>query len=310
MEFPIILLAAVAIDLIIGEPPNYLHPVVWMGKTISFLERFDKGKSNAIQFTWGIAMVVFTLALFITPVYLALFYLKEYSFIGYLVLGTLLLKPTFSLKGLQKAALVIKTLLQENKLDKVRYELRSLVSRDTGDLSEPQLVSATVESISENSCDSFVAPLFYFMLFGIPGAIGYRVVNTFDAMIGYRGEYEYLGKFASKLDDILNYIPARITALFTVIAAFLSGRNGRLSWQTAMAEHTKTESPNAGWPMAAMAGALNVQLEKMGYYKLGEGTNTPTVETIDSSLKLLWTSMFIWLLICLIAGGIYFVVTT
>ena len=310
MEFLIMLLAAVAIDLIVGEPPNPLHPVVWIGKTISFMERFGKGKSNAIQFIWGIAMVVFTLALFIAPAYLALFYLKGYSFIGYLVLGTLLLKPTFSLKGLQKAAQVMKPLLHENKLDKARCELRSLVSRDTGDLSESQLVSATVESVAENSCDSFVAPLFYFMLFGIPGAIGYRVVNTFDAMIGYRGEYEYLGKFASKLDDILNYIPARITALFIVIAAYLSGLNGRASWQTAITEHARTESPNAGWPMAAMAGALNVQLEKVGHYKLGKGTNSSTVETIDLSLKLLWTSMFAWLFICLLTGGIYFVVTT
>ena len=133
------------------------------------------------------------------------------------------------------------------------------------DLPQPLLVSATVESVAENTSDSFVAPLFYFLLLGIPGAIAYRVVNTLDAMVGYHGEYEYLGKFASKLDDVLNFIPARLTALLLVVAAFLSKRSASASWRVALSDHSKTESPNAGWPMAAVAGALNVQLETVGH---------------------------------------------
>jgi adenosylcobinamide-phosphate synthase len=174
-------------------------------------------------------------------------------------------------------------------------------------LSWPLLVSAAVESVAENSSDSFVAPLFYFLLFGIPGAIAYRVVNTLDAMLGYHGEYEYLGKFASRLDDVLNFIPARLTALLLVLAAFLSGGDGRASWRVALREHAKTESPNAGWPMAAVAGALKVRLEKSRHYQLGEINTLPTLQTIGGSLRLVQIAMLVWVLVCFIAGGIRFV---
>jgi adenosylcobinamide-phosphate synthase len=221
-----------------------------------------------------------------------------------------LLKSTFSLRELRRAALGIKRLLMEDKLDEARFELRSLVSRDTRGLPKPLLVSATVESVAENTSDSFIAPLFYFLLLGVPGAIAYRVVNTLDAMVGYHREYEYLGKFASRLDDILNFIPARLTVLLLVLATFLSRRDGHKSWRVALREHAKTESPNAGWPMAAVAGALNVQLEKVGCYKLGK-VNAPLVpETIDNSLKLAQIAMLVWVLICFTVGGVHFVLTT
>jgi adenosylcobinamide-phosphate synthase len=154
-----------------------------------------------------------------------------------------------------------------------------------------------------------VAPLFYFLIFGIPGAIAYRVVNTLDAVIGYHGKYEYSGKFAARLDDVLNFIPARLTALLLVSAGFLSRRDGRKSWQVACDEHKKTESPNAGWPMAAMAGALSVQLEKVGHYKLGEANALLMPETIDISLELMQIAMLVWILICFAIGGIRFVLT-
>ena len=134
---------------------------------------------------------------------------------------------TFSIKGLRRAAFKIKNLLQDDDLDKTRFELRALVSRDTAGLPRPLLASAAVESVAEGTCDSLVAPLFYFLLLGVPGAIGYRVVNTLDAMIGYHGKYEYLGKFAARLDDVLNYIPARLAALLLVLAAaFQKSRDG------------------------------------------------------------------------------------
>jgi adenosylcobinamide-phosphate synthase len=164
--------------------------------------------------------------------------------------------------------------------------------------------------VAEGICDSLVAPLFYFVLFGIPGAIGYRVVNTIDSMIGYHGKYEYLGKFASQLDDILNFIPARLTAFLLVLAARVMKRNGHNAWQTAFREHNQTQSPNAGWPMAAMAGALDVQLEKVGHYKLGEGRAALVPETIDGSVKLFLMAALIWVLICLIVEVIWFVITT
>ena len=285
-EYLLIISLALALDLTLGEPPNAIHPVAWMGKVIALLERGNKNPSHTIQFVYGVVMVLFTMALFIAPAYFLLVYLKSISFIGYVIAGAVLLKLTFSLKGLRQAARRIKKLLQNDKLDEARFELRALVSRDTKELAEPLLISATVESVAEGTCDSGVAPLFYFLLLGIPGAIGYRVVNTLDAMIGYHGKYEYLGKFASRLDDILNFIPARITALLLVLAAFVMRRNSRGSWRVALSEHARTESPNAGWPMAAVAGALDVRLEKVGHYQLGKENAPLAPEVIDGSVKL------------------------
>ena len=139
--------------------------------------------------------------------------------------------------------------------------------------------------------------------------MAYRVVNTLDAMVGYHGKYEYLGKFACRLDDVLNFIPARLTALLLVLAAFLSGRSGRAAWQVALKEHIETESINAGWPMAATAGALGVQLEKVGYYKLGKANTPLRAKTIDDSLKLVYLAVSAWILICFAVGGIQFVLT-
>jgi len=310
MDILVMLSIALAVDLALGEPPHLIHPVVWMGKVISFLEKGGAGRSRLAQFVYGIGMVLLLMGLFTAATYFILFYLRDLSFVAYVIIGGVLLKSTFSLKELRGVALRVKELLLTEKLDEARRELHSLASRDPQGLSESLVVSATVESVAENTCDSFVAPLFYFLLFGVPGAIAYRVVNTLDAMVGYHGKYEYLGKFVSKLDDVLNFIPARLAALLLVLASFLSGRGARASWQVALSEHSKTESPNAGWTMAAVAGALDVQLEKVGHYKLGEADAPLTPETIDAALKLMLISMLSWSLICFMVGGIRFVLAS
>ena len=309
VDILLILLLAIAIDLALGEPPRFIHPVVWTGKITSWLEKGGHNQPPLVQFFYGTGMVLVTVVLFTAPAYFLLFYLKGLSFPAYVVIGALLLKTTFSLRALRKTALRVKNLLLADKLAEARGELRALVSRDTGDLPKPLLVSATVESVAESTGDSFIAPLFYFLLFGVPGALAYRVVNTLDAMVGYHGKYEYLGKFASRLDDILNFIPARLTAGLLVLAAFLSRRDRQASWRVALSEHAKTESPNAGWPMAAVAGALNVQLEKAGHYRLGKPEKPLAPETIGASLQLMQITASAWVLICLIAGVIYHVVT-
>ena len=310
MDTLLILLVALAIDLTLGEPPRPVHPVVWMGKVALFLEKGGIGRRPLAQFVYGMGMSLCLIGLFTAAAYFLLFYLKSLSLVAYVIIGAVLLKSTFSLKELRRVAVRIKELLLREKLAEARLELGALVSRDTRGLPESLVVSATVESVAENTCDSFVAPLFYFLFFGVPGAIAYRVVNTLDAMVGYHGKYEYLGKFASKLDDVLNFIPARLTALLLVFASFLSGRGARVAWQVALSEHSKTESPNAGWTMAAVAGALNVQLEKVGHYKLGRADALLTPATIDAALKLMLISMLSWWLICFITGVIRFAVTS
>ncbi|MDP2729028.1 MAG: cobalamin biosynthesis protein [Dehalococcoidales bacterium] len=310
MDILIILSLALIADLALGEPPRPVHPVVWMGKLTSFLEKGGDSKSPVAQFIYGTVMTLLLTGLFTTATYLSLSYLKNLNQAAYLIAGAVLLKPAFSIKELRKTAIKVKELLLKEKLDETRDELRSLVSRDTGNLPEPLLVSAAVESVAENTSDSFIAPLFYFLLFGVPGAVAYRVVNTLDAMIGYHGKYEYLGKFACRLDDVLNFIPARLTALLLVFASFLSGRGARASWRVALSEHSRTESPNAGWTMAAVAGALNVQLEKVGHYRLGKSGSPLVPETIDASLQLAQIASLIWVIVSFATGWIYFVLTT
>jgi len=304
-----ILAIALAIDLALGEPPRLIHPVVWLGKVSSFLEWGGIGHSKLAQFAYGAGITLITIGLFTVPAYFILLYLKGINFVAYAIIGGVLLKCTFSLRELRRAGLKVKRLLLNEKLDEARFELRSLVSRNTRGLPPSLLVSATIESVAENISDSFVAPLFYFLLLGIPGAIAYRVVNTLDAMVGYHGKYEYLGKFTSKLDDVLNFVPARLTALLLVLATFLSRRDARTSWQVVLSDHSKTESPNAGWPMTAVAGALNVQLEKVGYYKLGKA-NAPLIpETIDAALELMQVAALAWVIMCFMIGVTRFVVT-
>ncbi len=301
---------ALILDLAFGDPPSALHPVAWMGKVTSFLVKGARKQSRIVQFIYGTGIVLFIIALFAVPVYFGLRYLYSLNIVAYIVVGAVLFKLTFSVKGLRRAALMINKHLAQNRLDEARYELRALVSRDTKGLTRPMVISATVESVAENISDSFISPLFYFLILGIPGAVAYRAVNTMDAMIGYHGEYEYLGKFACWLDDVLNFIPARLTALFLVLAAFMAGKNGRGSWRVALNEHRKTESPNAGWPMAAMAGALNVRLEKMGHYELGEPLTALEPAAIDDALKLMYITTAAWAAICGMVGGIYLVLAT
>lgn len=304
------LAGALAIDLVSGEPPRIIHPVVWMGKVTSFWERRGIGRRPLAQFIYGTSMTLLTIGLFAIPAYFILLNLKDISHVAYVIVGAVFLKFTFSLRELRQAALGIKRLLVEEKLDEARFELRSLVGRDTRGLPRPLVVSATVESVAENVSDSFVAPLFYFILLGVPGAIAYRVVNTLDAIIGYHQKYEYLGKFASRLDDVVNFVPARLTALLLVSAAFLSKKNARASWQVMLSDHSRTESPNAGWPMAAIAGALDIQLEKAGHYQLGKADAPLVPPVIDTALRLMGVSALVWVIICFAVGVSYIVVTS
>jgi adenosylcobinamide-phosphate synthase len=309
MEILYILALAFLLDFALGDPPNIIHPVAWMGKVISLTEKIGLKLHPAWQFIYGIIITLFTTALFSVLFYFLLNYLWDWNRIAYIIVGGILLKLMFSMRGLWQTARKIKLLLQEEKLEKTRFELRALVSRDTHDLDESLMASAATESIAEGICDSVIAPLFYFLLLGIPGAIGYRVVNTLDSMIGYHGKYEYLGKFGARFDDVLNFIPARLTALVICVAAIFK-KKARSAWRTALQEHAKTESPNAGWPMAAMAGSLGVRLEKPGYYILGEGNPTPSLETIRKALNVFFIALFIWTAICFITGGIRIAITT
>jgi adenosylcobinamide-phosphate synthase len=307
MESIIILLLALAIDLAIGEFPRPLHPVVWMGKLASLGLKISPRRGRWAQMSYGVVVVVAVLAVFVLAAYFLLSYLHGLNIVAYVVVGAFLLKSTFSVRELRRAALKVKELLQGGKLGRARAEVKALVSRDTSRLDEPHLVSATIESVAENTSDSFTSPLFFFLLFGVPGAIGYRVVNTIDAMIGYHGEYEYLGKFAARLDDVLNFIPARLSGLLLVASAFLLRVGGKKAWQVMLRDHANTESINAGWPMSAAAGALRTRLEKVGHYRLGNANNRLSPRLILSGVRLMEVSALFWVVLCLITEVMKFV---
>jgi len=299
-----ILLLAITIDLGLGDPPTRFHPVGWMGKLISFFETIAPKSGRAAPFSYGVFAVLLGTAIFTAPVYFLLEYLEGANRIAYIAVGALVLKSTFSVRGLHRSASQVRKQLESNNLKKARAQMPSLVSRNPEKLDESLIVAATVESVSENTSDSFVAPLFWFLIFGIPGAVAYRMVNTFDSTIGYRGTFEYRGKFAARTDDLLNLIPARLTGLVIVTAAFLSRKKGAQAWQIMIRDHSKTQSPNAGWPMSAAAGSLGVQLEKTGHYTLGNEHNPLSANTISAMLRIMWLVTGIWSLLCLGIEGV------
>jgi len=281
-----VLLIALALDLLLPEPPNAVHPVVWMGKLISFLERPLKRLSNTAAFSLGVLIAVLVPALFAAAAWLAAIALFALGDIPYLVGTAILLKTTFTVRGLASAARETQRSIENSDIFMARHSLRGLVSRNATELSEPLVAAAAIESVAENTTDSFIAPWLAFALIGLPGAFAYRAVNTLDSMIGYRGEYEYLGKASARLDDLLNLIPARISAGLLLLAGAVSGSKVGQGWRTALREHRLTASPNAGWTIAAMSGLLSVSLEKPENYLIGGDYGEPQASDIGNAVRL------------------------
>jgi adenosylcobinamide-phosphate synthase len=268
-----VLLAAIAIDLLLGELPGPLHPVAWIGTAIDALEarapNAERGQSlrHGLIATLGLTAasagfgILATKALERTP--------RTIDILA--VAG--LLKPAFALRALIDAGTELRHALERDGIEAARAELRSLVSRDAGGLSAEECAAAGVESLAENTADSFVGPWLAFLMFGLPGAWVFRTINTLDSRWGYRGRYEWLGRTAAVLDDALAAAPARLSAILLIAAAWLTGNDANTAVRTLMRDRQRTPSPNAGWTMAAMAGALRRRLAKPGVYELyPEGT--------------------------------------
>ena len=282
----LVLAGALALDLVVGEPPSAMHPVVWMGRLYAALRRRAPVRPAA-AFAWGCAMAAAGPLVFGGGAWLLARALQPLPLVA-LVVEIYLLKSALSVRMLGVAASTVARALACGDVSAARFGLRSLVSRDTALLDEPLIAAAAVESVAENASDSLVAPLLFFVVGGVPGALAYRACNTLDAMIGYHGPTEWLGKAAARLDDAANLVPARLTAALLVVASALGGASAagalRIWWRDA----ARTESPNAGRPMAAMAGALGVQLEKVGCYRLGDAGRTVDAGAIDRAVRLLW----------------------
>ncbi|ADP77913.1 cobalamin biosynthesis protein CobD [Methanothermus fervidus DSM 2088] len=285
MNFLIILFFAIILDLI-GELPTRIHPVVWIGKTIDFL--YVRLPNKKIS---GVIITFLTSILYIIPLYFIAFLPMFLQIILY----SIILSSTFSIKLLIKYPLEVKKRLDD--IESARKKVSEIVSRDTSELSRTQIISAAIESLSENIVDSVVSPIFYALFFGIYGAVFYRVVNTLDAMIGYKNkEYREIGWFPAKLDDILNFIPARITGMLIVFASLLLNMDWRNSFKIMLRDSKVPDSPNAGYPMAATAGALQAKLEKPDHYVLGDDGKL-NENSIDKAVRLAVVSIILYLAI-------------
>lgn len=265
----IALLIAFILDKILGDPSWLPHPVVWFGKAVALLDKkFNKGKRKIMK---GAVVVLFLVSMVYITIYLLMYLVSQFNlcivvalesiFIFYGIAGTTLIREGKAV--FQK--------LNES-LDAGRKQVSRIVGRDTSQLNRDQVGAAALETLAENLSDGVVAPLFWYALAGIPGIMAYKMINTLDSMIGYKSnKYIKFGRFAAKLDDVANYIPARLTALFMTIAS------GSLRAVKYIFKYGKAHSsPNAGYPEAALAGILNVRFGGTSVY-FGEKVEKPFI---------------------------------
>ncbi|NNM02237.1 MAG: cobalamin biosynthesis protein [Nitrosopumilus sp.] len=284
---------AIFIDLLFGDPKSKYHPTAWIGRLIAILTPVAKNQNAMFEKAGGILIITIASIIVISLLFALNFGISMITFdaisiaVSVIVSG-LLLKTTIAIRGMEKHATSVLESLDEDNLAKARANLSMIVKRNTKNLDKNHVISGVLESISENTVDGITGPLFYFSIFGLPGAFVYRVINTADSMIGYKTQlFKNVGWFAATCDTILNYIPSRLTGLVMIISAAILQNNWKESYKIMIRDGKKTESPNAGYPMAALAGALETKFEKINHYKLGDGEIILTKEHVYSALTMM-----------------------
>jgi adenosylcobinamide-phosphate synthase len=288
-----LLLLAVALDLLVGDPPNRWHPVAWIGRLVTLGRRLAPSRPDDLVLH-GTFLVLIVAGLAAGGALTAHALLGSLPGLAAPLGQAWLLKCSFSFHGLLAAVELVRGHLVAGDLDGARRQAAwHLVSRPTAGLDRGAVASAAVESLAENLTDSLAAPVCFYVAGTLLGGAGaglalawaYRAVNTADAMIGYRhDELEYLGRATARADDALNYVPARLAARALVAGAWLAGQSCPDAAAARRRDGARTASPNAGQTMAAMAGALGVALEKPGHYRLGDGPS-PDVGALDRAMR-------------------------
>ncbi|NLT37599.1 MAG: cobalamin biosynthesis protein CobD [Methanomassiliicoccus sp.] len=272
----IIPLVALVIDLALGEPPNRVHPVVWMGRLIGALDglvKRDEPRRTRKERALGVLVILIPILVFVLGFTIILALTRWW--LGMLVWAAacaIIFKTLFAIRALETHTAPMVDDLMRDDLDAARKKASMVVSRDVNKLDRAHVISCAAETVSENLVDSVLSPMFYFGLAGIPGAAFLRVANTGDGMIGYLSEkHRYVGWFTARLDDCAHYLVARLSVPFIMLSLALLRKDWRNAWRTALRDHHQTSSPNKGWPMASVAGGLHVRFEKVGYYNMGDG---------------------------------------
>ena len=284
---------AILLDLKFGDPKNRYHPTAWIGTFIAKLTTITKNQNSTFEKIGGMIMIIIISSVVILLLSglnfgISLISVDYISLILSVVIGALLLKTTIAIRGMEKHAISVLDSLESNDLDLARNYLSMIVKRNTTKLDKNHLLSGVLESISENTVDGITGPMFYYAFFGLFGAFVYRIINTADSMVGYKNDiFKNLGWFTAKCDTILNYIPSRLTGLIMVISAAILQNNWKNSYKVMIRDGKKTESPNAGYPMAALAGALETKFEKINHYKLGDGEIILTKDHVLSAIKIM-----------------------
>jgi adenosylcobinamide-phosphate synthase len=298
----IVLFSAIAIDLTVGEYPTRLHPTVWVGRIIGFFKPRLKDSSAKREYIKG---TIFALMLVVTSFTVAHYILVYASLLDMLIataLAVLILKSTFAIRSMEEhAKAVIDAIVIDNDIITARQRLARIVGRDTSNLDDEHILSAVIESIGESIVDGINSPLFYYALYGVPLAFAYRVINTLDSMLAYRDPYhKHIGYASAKLDTIANYIPARITAIIIVIASLLLRLDWKNAFKVMLRDRHNTPSKNSGYPMSALAGALRIRLEKIGYYTLGDAYESISIKHYMLAVKVMKLSALLFILIVVI----------
>ena len=299
-------IAAFLLDCLIGDPRSKCHPVVLIGRLIAWLEkRFYRAEdSNMTKFVMGFMLMLLVLLISYDVSWGIVTAAEGQLWVSYGV-QALLLSFTISPRSLAEAGREIQQCLLRGALPEARKKVGWIVGRDTQQLDGPEVTRATVETIAENIVDGIISPLFFFFLCGVPLAVAYRAANTMDSMIGYKNEkYLYFGRAAARLDDVLNYIPARITGGLLVLSAGILRLDMKNAWHIMCRDAARHPSPNGGFPEAATAGALRIRLGGMNSYfgqphfraYMGDPLETLAAPHIAGAIRLMYTATVLFLL--------------
>ena len=303
---------AYVLDLIFGDPQNVVHPVQVIGKIISVGEKVLLRKKY--KFLAGAVLNIFTVSITYTLMYLISKSVKISVF--FILIEIYLMYTIFSINSLAREGNRVYRILKEGDIEKARKDLSYLVSRDTETMDEKMIIRSTMETISENTVDGIVAPMFYMFLGGMPLAMAYKAINTLDSMVGYKNEkYMDFGKFSAKVDDAANFIPARITGILIVLASMILGYDYKNSLKIFIRDRKNHSSPNSAHSEASVAGALGVQFGgKVSYFgkeidkpTIGDKTKEFELEDIRKNIRIMYVTSFLSLVIfSLIFTGAYF----
>lgn len=299
---------AILLDIVLGDPsPNSpwkftfrIHPTVLMGEYTKALEPHFKSPNPTSAKIKGTLLAIAVILTFAVPTFFGLWAVLAFlNIIVYAFIAIILLKLTICIKLETDWAKAAAKAIQENDLTEAK-KYAHFSRRDSTNLTGPQITSAVIESMAENLIDFKLSPIFAFTFLGVTGAIAFRAVNTLDGMVGFKTpEHLHTGWFSANLDNLINYAPTRFTALLMVVSAALLGEDSRNAWRIAKRDHAKTPSRNHGWPMAAMAGAMRVQVEKPGQYVLGDAVEPLTPDKILGALRIRNMTIILCVLVCL-----------